>query len=121
MKALKERRIPLPDPELFDVYAAERIVMQLTYEGPYARISPGPHKFTPQEVASTQRARMVRSMAEAVRKKGLKTLIVSDILELSGCSRKAFYINFVDKMDCFLWTLHVTRAYLGLDWEPTRP
>lgn len=62
-----------------------------------------PGRGTPRDqVAQSQRERLFGAMVAVVSEKGYEATRVSDLLELSGVSRKAFYEHFEDKRDCFL-------------------
>src|SRR4051812_45155982 len=54
------------------------------------------------EVASSQRARLLRAMAEAAAEKGYANTVVADVIARAGVSRRTFYELFDDKQDCFL-------------------
>lgn len=56
----------------------------------------------PEEVTRSQRERLFGAMVAVVSEKGYEETRVSDLLELSGVSRKAFYEHFADKQECFL-------------------
>lgn len=113
----RKRRVALPKTQR-EWAACENILVKLAYYGPFQRLPRGPHKLTPAEVATLQRSRMIRAMAEAVRRYGYQATTVAQVIELAGVSRRVFYGQFVDKADCFLWAVQVTRAYLGMDWSP---
>lgn len=56
----------------------------------------------PEEVARSQRERLYGAMVAMVSEKGFEATRVSDLLEVSGVSRKAFYEHFESKQECFL-------------------
>jgi AcrR family transcriptional regulator len=56
----------------------------------------------PEEVARSQRERLFGAMVAVVSEKGYEATRVTDLLALSGVSRKAFYEHFADKRECFL-------------------
>ncbi len=56
----------------------------------------------PEEVARSQRERLFGAMVAVVSEKGYEATRVSDLLAVSGVSRKAFYEHFADKRECFL-------------------
>jgi AcrR family transcriptional regulator len=62
----------------------------------------GPHKLSPQDVASSQRERILAAVIEAVAEKGYVHTSVADILKRAGVSRVTFYQQFTDKEDCFV-------------------
>jgi len=64
--------------------------------------TPIPGRSSPEEVASSQRARLLRAMAEAAAEKGYANTVVADVIARAGVSRRTFYELFRDKQDCFL-------------------
>ncbi len=54
------------------------------------------------EVANTQRIRIVLAMADAMHEKGYVGTPVADILKRAGVSRETFYQLFSSKLDCYL-------------------
>ncbi len=56
----------------------------------------------PEEVARSQRERLFGAMVAVVSEQGYEATRVTDLLELSGVSRKTFYEHFSDKQECFL-------------------
>src|SRR4051794_18203691 len=59
-------------------------------------------RMTPEEVAASQRSRMLRAMAVAAAGKGYKATTVSDVVGGARVSRKTFYEQFDGLEDCFL-------------------
>lgn len=57
---------------------------------------------TREEVVQTQRARMLRAIAEAMTERGYVATSVADVLNRSGTSRETFYQQFSSKQDCFI-------------------
>ncbi len=55
-----------------------------------------------EDVAASQRGRMLRAMAEAVAEKGYANTAVADVVARAGVSRKTFYEHFANKEACFL-------------------
>jgi AcrR family transcriptional regulator len=62
----------------------------------------GPHRLTRDEVAASQRGRMLAAMAEVVADRGYGAVSVADVVGRAGVSRKTFYAHFQDKLDCFM-------------------
>lgn len=62
----------------------------------------GRHSLTREEVAASQRGRLLLGMAEAVAEKGYVATTVADVLKRVHVSRETFYQHFSDKADCFL-------------------
>src|SRR5436190_2182446 len=68
----------------------------------FALTDPGPRRLRREEVASSQRARLLRAMAEVAAEKGYANTVVADVIARAGVSRRTFYELFRDKQDCFL-------------------
>ena len=62
----------------------------------------GPHKLSREEVARSQRERLLEATTAAVAENGYVATSVADILKRAGVSRTTFYEMFRDKQDCFL-------------------
>lgn len=62
----------------------------------------GPHGLTPQEVAESQRTRLLEAMTEAVAERGYTATPVSEVIARAGVSRKTFYVHFEDRRDCLI-------------------
>src|SRR4051812_43743942 len=68
----------------------------------FALTDPGLRRLRREEVASSQRARLLRAMAEVAAEKGYANTVVADVIARAGVSRRTFYELFRDKQDCFL-------------------
>jgi len=62
----------------------------------------GPARLSRDEVAASQRSRMLRAIAEAASDKGYATTVVADVVARAGVSRQTFYEMFTGKEQCFL-------------------
>lgn len=62
----------------------------------------GRHGLSREEVARSQRQRLLRAMAEAVAENGYAKTSVAHVLRRAGVSRESFYEHFSGKEDCFL-------------------
>jgi AcrR family transcriptional regulator len=62
----------------------------------------GRHAAPRDVVRDTQRARMLDAMLLAVADKGYARVVVADVIERAGVSRKTFYEQFANKEECFL-------------------
>jgi AcrR family transcriptional regulator len=69
------------------------------------RLPRGRHNLSRSTVASAQRARMLRAMAEVVTERGYVDTPVAAIIERAGVSRETFYQQFSSKQDCFVAAL----------------
>jgi AcrR family transcriptional regulator len=67
-------------------------------------LRPGPGN-RPEEVARNQRERIFGAMVATVAGRGYGSTRVSDLVKLSGVSRRTFYDLFEDKETCFLETV----------------
>ncbi len=62
----------------------------------------GPHSLSREQVASSQRERLVAAMIDATGENGYLGTTVADVTARAGVSRKAFYEHFPNKQECFL-------------------
>lgn len=65
------------------------------------RLPPGPKLLSRDQVAQSQRKRLLEAMAEAVADKGYAKTSVADVIERAQVSRATFYQLFENKDDCF--------------------
>ena len=73
----------------------------------------GRHNLSREQVAATQRARMIAATAEAMAEHGYVNTPVAEIIKRAGVSRETFYQQFGSKQDCFLAALEDTLGRLG--------
>lgn len=66
------------------------------------QIPGGHHGLSPEEVAESQRARVLEAMRAAIAEHGYSEASIADVIKRAGVSRKTFYAQFADKEDCFL-------------------
>jgi AcrR family transcriptional regulator len=78
---------------------AERAVEPL-----FPRLSGGPGKLGPEEVARHQRGRLELAMVEAVARHGFAGTTLRELVTLAGVSKSTFYEHFTSKEGCFLAT-----------------
>lgn len=64
----------------------------------------GPHGLTREEVATSQRNRLMLAFVELVAEHGYNEVTIKDIVTAAGTAKGAFYENFSDKEDCFAKT-----------------
>lgn len=76
------------------------------------RLPRGRHRMTREQVAGSQRFRMLYAMAEAVAAQGYVATSVADVLRGGGVSRETFYQAFSSKQDCFLQALDASADVL---------
>lgn len=73
------------------------------------RLPRGRHGLSREEVVASQRARLLRALAETMAEKGYVDTTVADVLRRAGVSRETFYQQFSSKADCFM-TAYETAA-----------
>lgn len=66
------------------------------------QIPGGHHGLSPEEVAESQRGRVLEAMRAAIAEHGYSDASVADVIKRAGVSRKTFYAQFADKENCFL-------------------
>ncbi len=76
------------------------------------KLPKGRHPLTRAAVATSQRARMLEALAQAVAEKGYAATTVADVVERAWVSRKTFYEMFPDKEACFLAAYDDGREFL---------
>jgi AcrR family transcriptional regulator len=67
--------------------------------GPLPR---GPHGLRPDEVAASQRLRLMAAVTDLVAEHGLAGTTVTELLRTAGVSRATFYALYTDKQACLL-------------------
>lgn len=76
--------------------------MLVAVQSPARPLPRGRHGLPREQVVSSQRARMLRGMAEAMMEKGYVSTTVADVIKRAGVSRETFYQQFSSKSDCFM-------------------
>jgi AcrR family transcriptional regulator len=61
------------------------------------RLPRGPHRLTPEEVSSDQRARLIAAMTRLAGSNGYNATPVAELIEQAGVSRKTFYALFANR------------------------
>jgi len=80
---------------------------------------PSRHRLTADEVAASQRARIVIAFLDVTAEKGYGSVTIADIVERACVSRQAFYHLFPTKQDCFAAAFRAGAAtVLGESTEP---
>lgn len=70
--------------------------------GPESRLPSGPHKLTREQVAGSQRTRILLAALDAVGGEKYSKITIGDIAARARVSRSAIYGLFADKEQCFL-------------------
>ncbi|MDP9134825.1 MAG: TetR/AcrR family transcriptional regulator, partial [Actinomycetota bacterium] len=66
------------------------------------QIRGGSHGLTPEQVASSQRERVLAAMRELVAGRGYQAVPVTEVIRHAGVSRKTFYELWPGKEECFV-------------------
>jgi AcrR family transcriptional regulator len=67
-----------------------------------ASLPKGRHGLSREEVAASQRTRLLRATVELGTERGFASLTLTDIVRRAGVARSTFYEYFADKQQCFL-------------------
>jgi AcrR family transcriptional regulator len=62
----------------------------------------GPHGLTREQVAESQRTRLMAAMTVLLAERGYAAVTIGELASRAGVSRGAFYANFASKEDCLL-------------------
>jgi AcrR family transcriptional regulator len=76
------------------------------------RLPRGRHGLSRQEVAASQRDRILWALAETMAHKGYVATTVADVLKAAGVSRETFYQQFSSKQDAFMAAFDAAAARL---------
>jgi AcrR family transcriptional regulator len=72
----------------------------------------GHHGLSREQVAESQRERLLAGLAHAVALHGYKATTITEIVKAASVSSRAFYENFDSKEDCFLAAFDAVIAHL---------
>lgn len=75
-------------------------------QGMLGALGEGPARLSHDDVAASQRRRMLAAMVAAVAEKGYTNVVVADVVSRARVSRATFYEHFTDKGDCFVAAFH---------------
>jgi AcrR family transcriptional regulator len=70
----------------------------------FPKLTGGPGRMPPEQVARHQKARLEGAMVEAVARNGYAGTTLRELVTLAGVSKSTFYDHFENKQDCFLAT-----------------
>ncbi|MGH8505749.1 MAG: TetR/AcrR family transcriptional regulator, partial [Stenotrophobium sp.] len=62
----------------------------------------GRHSLSREQVAASQRTRLLKAAVELGTERGFASLTLTDIVSRAGVARSTFYEYFADKQQCFL-------------------
>ena len=69
---------------------------------PLGSLPKGRHKLSREQVAASQRTRLIQAAIELGNERGFASLTLTDIVGRAGVARSTFYEYFADKEQCFL-------------------
>jgi AcrR family transcriptional regulator len=72
----------------------------------------GHHGLSREQVAESQRERLLAGLAHAVAEHGYRATTITEIVKAASVSSRAFYENFDSKEDCFLAAFDAVLAHL---------
>jgi AcrR family transcriptional regulator len=72
----------------------------------------GHHGLSPEQVADSQRERLLAATAEVVAERGYRATTITEIVKAASVSSKAFYQHFDSKEECFLAAFDAVIAHL---------
>jgi AcrR family transcriptional regulator len=73
----------------------------------------GHHGLSPEEVAESQRERLLSAVATLVAERGYGATTITDIAKTAAVANRVFYANFEDKEQCFLAAFDAVADHLG--------
>ena len=73
-------------------------------ESLFPKLTGGPGRMPPAQVARHQKARLEGAMVEAVARNGYAGTTLRELVTLAGVSKSTFYDHFENKQECFLAT-----------------
>lgn len=82
---------------------------------PPAELGPlpgGHHGLTREQIADSQRERLLAAIAQEVAARGYRATTITDVVKLASVSTRDFYELFKGKEDCFLAAFEVVRDHL---------
>ena len=72
----------------------------------------GHHGLSPEQVAESQRERLLAGAAHAVAERGYRATTITEIVRAASVSSRAFYTHFDSKEECFLAAFDAVVAHL---------
>jgi AcrR family transcriptional regulator len=75
-------------------------------------LPPGRHGLSREQVASSQRNRLLRAVVDVVGESGYSGTTIADVTSRAGVSKKTFYVYFSAKEECFLAAYDAFAGYI---------
>jgi AcrR family transcriptional regulator len=85
----------------------------------------GPHRLTEQQVAESQRTRLMSSLTGLMAERGYSGITIGDLVSRAGVSRTSFYQHFAGKQECLFAAYDRAAAQIAVaitpDFDPAQP
>jgi AcrR family transcriptional regulator len=85
----------------------------------------GPHRLTGEQVAASQRTRLMAALAVLMTERGYAGVTIGELVRRAGVSRTSFYQHFAGKQECLFaaydWYAAVTATALTTGFDPAQP
>lgn len=85
----------------------------------------GPHRLTEEQVAESQRTRLMSSLTELMTESGYPAVTIGDLVSRAGVSRTSFYQHFEGKQECLFAAYDRFAAAIAIaitpDFDPAEP
>jgi len=72
----------------------------------------GHHGLSPEQVAESQRERLLAAVAHTVAERGYRATTITEIVKAASVSSRVFYQQFASKEECFLAAFDAVHAHL---------
>jgi AcrR family transcriptional regulator len=72
----------------------------------------GHHGLSPEQVAESQRERLLAAVAHAVAKRGYRATTITEVVKTASVSSRVFYDHFSGKEECFLAAFEAVLGHL---------
>jgi AcrR family transcriptional regulator len=79
---------------------------------PLGPLPAGHHGLSPEQVAESQRERLLAATAQLAAERGYRALTITDIAKTASVANRVFYDNFADKEEVFLATFEAVLVHL---------
>src|SRR4249919_2237046 len=114
---LVEHHLPSPDdedpPPACPACLADNLqVVAAKREPDLGPLPGGHHGLSPEQVAESQRERLIAAIASVVAERGYRASTIAEIVRAASVSSRAFYENFESKEACFLAAFEAVLAHL---------
>src|SRR5579875_365700 len=85
----------------------------------------GPHRLTEEQVAESQRTRLMSALTELITGRGYAEVTIGDLVGRAGVSRTSFYQHFTGKQECLFAAYDRFAVAIAVaitpDFDPAEP